>query len=265
MISPLAHIDPSAKIGKNVTIHPFAYIDKNVEIGDNCVIMPYVSIVGGTRMGKNNKVYQGAIIGADPQDFRWDGCETFCTIGDNNIIRELTIINRGIYPNSKGTVIGSDSFIFAESHIGHDTVISDKCVVGNGTKVAGDVIVSECVILSSLVVVNAESKIGRASMVKNGCRVSGNIPPYVIVAHNPITYFGVNAFTMRKLDYTEEEIDNVAKAYRHIYQCQTSLFNAIKRVEKDIEPTKEMTEIINFIRDVDYNIVASREHREYIL
>lgn len=35
MISPLAYVDPSAKIGKNVTIHPFAYIDKNVEIGDD--------------------------------------------------------------------------------------------------------------------------------------------------------------------------------------------------------------------------------------
>lgn len=28
MISPLAYVDPSAKLGKNVTVHPFAYIDK---------------------------------------------------------------------------------------------------------------------------------------------------------------------------------------------------------------------------------------------
>ena len=47
MISPLAYVDPSAKIGSNVTVHPFAYIDKNVEIGDNNVIMPYASIMSG--------------------------------------------------------------------------------------------------------------------------------------------------------------------------------------------------------------------------
>lgn len=47
MISPLAYVDPSAKIGKNVTIHPFAYIDKNVEIGDDNVIMPNASIMSG--------------------------------------------------------------------------------------------------------------------------------------------------------------------------------------------------------------------------
>ncbi|MDE6488951.1 MAG: acyl-ACP--UDP-N-acetylglucosamine O-acyltransferase, partial [Paramuribaculum sp.] len=73
MISPLAHVDPAAKIGNNVTIHPFAFIDADVVIGDDCEIFPYVSIVRGTRLGKNNKIYQGSIIGADPQDFRWKG------------------------------------------------------------------------------------------------------------------------------------------------------------------------------------------------
>ena len=77
MISKLAHVDPSAKIAEDVTIHAFAYIDKDVEIGPGCEIMPYASIVRGTRMGANNKVYQGAIVGADPQDFRWKGERTF--------------------------------------------------------------------------------------------------------------------------------------------------------------------------------------------
>ena len=48
MISPLAYVDASAKLGANVTVHPFAYIDKNVEIGDDCEIMPHVSIMSGT-------------------------------------------------------------------------------------------------------------------------------------------------------------------------------------------------------------------------
>ena len=126
MISKLAYIDPSAKIGEGVIIHPFAFIDANVEIGDGCEIMPYTSIIRGTRMGKNNKVYQNSIIGADPQDFRWHGEETFCYIGDNNVIREHVIINRGIRPEG-GTRVGSDSFIMAETHIGHDSNIKGKC------------------------------------------------------------------------------------------------------------------------------------------
>lgn len=89
--------------------------------------MPYASVLKGTRMGKHNKVYQGAIVGADPQDFRWKGEKTYCHVGDNNVIREYVIINRGIHPTG-GTFIGDDCFIAAETHIGHDSVIEGKAV-----------------------------------------------------------------------------------------------------------------------------------------
>ena len=91
MISPLSHVDPSAKIGQDVTIHPFAFVDADVEIGDGCEVMPYASVMRGTRMGKNNKVYQGAIVGADPQDFRWKGGESYCYIGDNEAYRPKAV------------------------------------------------------------------------------------------------------------------------------------------------------------------------------
>ena len=255
MISPLAHVDPSAKIGRDVTIHPFAFIDANVEIGDGCEIMSYTSVIRGTRMGKNNKVYQGSIIGADPQDFRWKGDESFCYIGDNNVIREHVIINRGI-TSEGGTRIGNDSFIMAETHIGHDTHIMGRCVIGNGVTIAGDAEVGECTILSSGVILHENSRVGSWVLVKGGCRISGNVPPYIIVAHNPVTYFGVNAVILRKHGFTEEQIDNVAKAYRHVYQTGTSVFNALKRIEADVEQGDVRNNIVSFIRDCNLKLVA---------
>lgn len=255
MISQLAYVDPSAKLGDNVTIHPFAYIDKNVEIGDGCEIMPYASVIAGTRLGKNNKVYQGAIIGADPQDFRWKGEKTFCQVGDNNTIREHVIINRSIR-EGKATVIGNDNFIMAESHIGHDSVITNKSVIGNGATIAGDCLLDECVILSSNSVVHENSRIGKWALIKGGCRIAGNVPPYVIIAHNPASYFGVNAYVMRKHGFTEEQVDDIAKAYRNIYQSGISVFNALKRINADLEPSEVRSEITDFINSCKLNIVA---------
>lgn len=255
MISNLAYIDPSAKIGEGVIIHPFAYIDANVEIGDGCEIMPYTSIIRGTRMGKNNKVYQNSIIGADPQDFRWHGEETFCYIGDNNVIREHVIINRGIRPEG-GTRVGSDSFIMAETHIGHDSHIKGKCVIGNGVTIAGDATVDECVILSSGVILHENSTIGKWTLIKGGCRISGNVPPFIIMAHNPASYFGVNAVVLRRHGFTEEQVDDIAKAYRHVYQSGTSVFNALKRIEADLDPSEVRTTITDFIRDHNLKLVA---------
>lgn len=255
MISPLAHIDPSAKIGKDVTIHPFAYIDANVEIGDNCEIMSYTSIIHGTRMGKNNKIYQGSIIGADPQDFRWKGEETFCLIGDNNVIREHVIINRSIR-EGQGTRIGNDSFIMAESHIGHDSWIQGKNVIGNGATIAGDTVVGKCSILSSNAMLHEGCKIGDWVLIKGGCRIGSNVPPYVIIAHNPAVYYGINAYIMRRHGFTEEQIDDVAKSYRHVYQCGTSVFNALRRIEADVQPSDVRDNITSFIRDNNMKIVA---------
>ncbi len=255
MISPLAHVDPSARIGENVTIHPFAYIDANVEIGDGCEIKPYASIISGTRMGKNNKVFQGAIIGADPQDFRWKGEETFCVIGDNNVIREQVIINRSIR-QGEATTIGNDCFIMAESHIGHDCLIKGKCVLGNGVKIAGDTEIGKCTILSSGAMMHENCKIGDWALIKGGCRIGSNVPPYVIIAHNPASYYGINAVVMRKHGFTEEQVDEIAKAYRHVYQSGTSVYNAVKRIEADVEDIPERATILDFIRANNFKIVA---------
>lgn len=256
MISPLAYIDPTAKIGRNVTIYPFAFIDKDVEIGDDCVIMPYASVMNGTRMGKNNKIYQGAVIGADPQDFRWDRkTQTYCHIGDDNTIREQVIINRGIHAHG-GTHIGDFAFIMAGSHIGHDCDIKGHCVIGNGVTMAGEVVVEEFAILSSNSVFHEKSHIGQWALIKGGCRINGNVPPYVIMAHNPVEYGGINAHVLRKRGFAENIIDDIAKAYRHIYQSGTSVFNALKRVEGDIEDSAERRRIIDFIRKANLSIVA---------
>lgn len=255
MISPNAHVDPAAKLGKNVTVYPFAFIDKDVEVGDNTVIYPYASLMPGARVGANCRIFQGAIISAEPQDFRFKGDESLCVIGDNVTIREHVIINRSIHAG-KATFIGPDSFIMANSHIGHDSQIKGKDIIGNGAVIAGDCIVEECVILSSNAVLHETSKVGQWALIKGGCRISGNVPPYIIAAHNPVAYFGVNAFVMRKHGFTDEQIDDIAKAYRNVYQSGISVFNALRRIEADIDPSPIRDNITNFIRDNNLRIVA---------
>lgn len=256
MISPLAHVDPSAKLGANVTVMPFAFIDADVEIGDNSVIYPYASIMTHTRLGNNVKVYQNAVVGADPQDFRWKGEVTYCTIGNNVVIREGVIINRSIY-EGKTTFVGDDTSIMAKTHLGHDAYIKGKCVLGNDVVIAGNTYVGECVIMSSGAMLHEGCKIGDWVLIKGGCRVGSNVPPFVIMAHNPISYHGINAVVMARHNrFTEEEIDDAAKAYRHIYQAGTSVFNALKRIEADLEPGRIRDSILSFIRDVNLKIVA---------
>ena len=55
MISPLAFVDPAAKLGKNVTVQPFAYIEGDVEIGDDCIHFILISslyLIFGRQVGR---------------------------------------------------------------------------------------------------------------------------------------------------------------------------------------------------------------------
>lgn len=256
MISPLAYVDSEAKIGNNVTIHPFAYIDKNVEIGDNCTVMPYASILDGTRMGTGNTIYQGAIVGATPQDFKFQGDETILEIGDNNTIREKVIINRATYKGGK-TVIGNGNFLLEGVHVAHDTKIGNNCVLGNGTKTAGNCLIDSYAILGSGVILKHGCHVGSWALIKDGCRANKDVPPYIVTAHNPITYYGVNAIILAKNGKLPEEvIDNIAKCYRQIYQCGTSLENALRRIKEIVPISPEINYLLDFIEHSEKGIIG---------
>ena len=257
-ISPLAFISSSAKIGNNVRIDAFAYIDEDVVINDGCHIRSNASVLRGVRMGIDNVVYEGAIVGAEPQDFRWKGQPSLLIIGDNNRIREQVIINRGARDGSS-TEIGNNTFIMAQTHIGHDSIIGNHCIIGNSCKIAGDCSISDFSTLSSSVIVHEKCKIGEYALIKGGCRVTGYVPPFAVMAYNPISYYGVNDVIMRYYNFTEEAIDNVAKCYRHIYQCNTSLLNAIRRIKEDVEETPEREAILSFAETHKNKLAAIRE------
>ena len=245
-ISNLAYVHPDAKIGSDVIIDAFAFIDKNVEIGDGCHIHPHVSILSGARIGENNEIFENAIISATPQDFRWKGKDSYVKLGDNNKIREQVIINRGMREESS-TTIGNNTFIFAQTHIGHDSEIGNNCVIGNAVKIAGYVKIGNHSILSSNALVHEKNHVGEWVLIKGGCRINGNVPPFAVMAHNPIVYFGVNSYVLKRAAKKDDVINDIAKCYHHIYLSGTSLFNALNRIKDDVEPSAERDSIINFI------------------
>lgn len=254
-ISPLAFVNPGAKLGDDVRIDAFAYVDDDTVLGDGCHIRPHASVLAGSRLGRNVTVYEGAIVSAEPQDFRWKGEKSMVSIGDNTVIREHVIINRSIHGGSS-TSIGSHCHIMAQTHVGHDSEIGDHCILGNAVKIAGDCKIGNFSILSSNALVHERCEVGEWSLIKGGCRVNSHVPPYTIMAHNPITYYGVNAVRLRYEKYSEELIDDIAKCYRHVYQCHTSPFNALKRIESDVRQSDERDAIVRFIRNHNCKIAA---------
>ena len=253
-ISPLAYIDPSAKIGENCEIGPFSFIDKNVEIGDNNVLMNNVTLLEGTRMGSGNTIFPGAVIGGIPQDLKFRGEETLAIIGDNNRIRENVTINRGTASKGK-TVVGSNNLIMENAHIAHDCQFGSGIIMGNSTKLAGEVIVDDFAIISAVVLVHQFCRIGGYTMVQGGSRTSKDIPPFIIGGKEPIAYAGLNIVGLRRRQFPRAVIENNTESYRMIHTSTLTINDTTDQIKFCIPMCKEVEYIIDFVSKSERGII----------
>lgn len=254
MISPLAYIHPEAKIGENVEIGPFVYIDKNVVIGDNNTIMSNANILYGARIGNNNRIFPGAVIGAIPQDLKFKGEETTAEIGDNNTIRENVTINRGTAAKGK-TVVGNNNLLMEGVHVAHDAIIGNGCIIGNSTKFAGETIIDDYSIISANVLMHQFCRVGGYGMLQGGSRFSKDIPPFIIAGREPIAYCGINIVGLRRRGFSNELIENIHNAYRIIYNSGKNTAEALEQVKQEVPMSPEIEYIISFIENSKRGII----------
>ena len=254
-ISPKADVSPKAKIGDGCKIFPFVYIEDDVVIGDNCIIFPFVSILNGTRMGKGNKIHQGSVLAALPQDFEFVGEKSELIMGDNNIIRENVVINRATHRGCK-TVLGSNNFLMEGAHISHDTIVGDGCVFGYGAKVAGDCKIGSGALISSNVVEKANTRVGEYAVVQSGTTFSKDVPPYAIAGGSPIGYNGINTTVGKRLGVDDKVLKHIANAYRLLFHGQTSVFDACIQIEQQVPDSPEIRSILEFLRGTEAGIIS---------
>ena len=254
MISPLAYVHPEAQIGEGCEIGPFCFIDKDVVIGEGNRLMNSVTLLPGTRMGRGNTLFPGAVIGAIPQDLKFQGEDTLAIIGDNTTLRECVTINRGTASKGK-TIVGNNCLIMAYSHVAHDCVLHDNIIIGNASQIAGEVEIDDFAIVSGGSLVHQFSRISKHVMIQGGSRIGKDIPPYTLIGRDPIVYCGINIVGLRRRGFTNQQVYLIQDIYRTLYTRGLNNSDALKAIETEYEPSEERDLILNFIKASKRGIV----------
>ena len=71
-----AIVSATARLGEGVSVGPYSIVGDDVEIGDGTEIAGHVVVNGPTTIGRDNRIYQFASIGDDPQDKKYAGERT---------------------------------------------------------------------------------------------------------------------------------------------------------------------------------------------
>ncbi len=254
LISPLASVHPNAKIGANVEIRPFALVEDNVEIGEGTVILSGAVICSGARIGKNCTIHTGAVIAGIPQDLKFVGEESLAIIGDGTQVRECVTVNRGT-ASKEVTIVGKNCLLMAYSHVAHDCILGNNVIIGNATQLAGEVEVEDYAIVSGGTLVHQFVRIGAHVMVQGGSRITKDVPPYILVGREPLSYCGINNVGLRRRGFDNDTLYKINDIYRIIYQRGLNNTKALRAVEEEIEDCKEREVVLNFIKDSQRGII----------
>ena len=254
MISKLANISEGAQIGDNVIIDSFSTIFENVIIGEGTRIHPNVTIYPNTRIGKNCEIFPGAVIGATPQDLKFDGEDTNVEIGDNTVIRECVTIHRGT-KDKWTTKIGSNCLLMTYVHVAHDCQIGNNVVLASYVGLSGHVTIDDFAILEGKVAAQQFVHIGAHTFVGGASLVRKDIPPYVKAAREPLTFAGVNSVGLRRRGYSDDDIRIIEDVYRALFVQNNNVSKGIIAIESTIEDSEIKTQIIDFIRGSEKGII----------
>lgn len=232
MIHPSAIVHPEASLAPDVSVGPFAIIGPQVEIGAGTRIDSNVLIEGRIRIGRNNRIFPFASIGAAPQDKKYAGEDTAVEIGDGNTIREYVTINRGTVQDAGVTKIGNDNWIMAYVHFAHDCQIGSHTIFANYCGLAGHVHVEDWAILGGMTLVHQFVRIGAHSFTSMGTYLSQDLPPYVTAAGNMAKPYGINSEGLRRRGFDAKTIATLKLAYRALFRSGLSLEDARRELEK---------------------------------
>lgn len=248
MIDPRAVIDPGACIGQGVSVGAYSVIGANVVIGDNTWIGPHAVIQGHAVIGKNNKIFQFASVGDEPQDLTYQGEPTRLEIGDNNIIREYCTISRGTVKGGGLTRIGDHNFFMAFSHVGHDSIVGHHTIMINYAALSGHVHVDDYAIIGAYAAVHQFCHVGAYAFITRATYVTQDVLPYLMIAGQDASTVGINTVGLKRRGFESKTIDQLRRAYKIIFRKGFTVAQALAELDimqQDCPEIGPMIDILN--------------------
>ena len=234
-----AIVDPGARIDPSVSIGPYCVIGPPVTIGAGPTVGPHTVIEGHTTIGRDNRIFQFASLGAVPQDKKYAGEPCELVIGDRNTIREFTTFNIGSPGGGGVTRVGNDNWLMAYVHLAHDCIVGNNTIFANNAQLAGHVEVGDWVILGGFTNVHQFVRIGAHGMTGLGSVLLAHQPPFVMSEGRPARARSMNFEGLRRRGFSPARISVVKAMHKALYREDLTLAQARDRIAQLTAATPE--------------------------
>jgi UDP-N-acetylglucosamine acyltransferase len=245
MIHRTAVVDSKAQLDSEVVIGPYVLIEGPVQVSSGTEIQGHAVITGSVRIGKNNRIGYGAVIGSFPQDLSFDpNANSGVEIGENNVVREYCTIHRGTKEGSD-TFIGSNNLLMVGAHLGHNTRLGNNVILANNVLLGGYVEIHDRVFVGGGCVVHQFTRMGAISLLQGLSGISKDIPPFSIgMGKNAVS--AMNVVGLRRAGFTPELRKQAKDAFGLFYRRGLNSTQALEEASK-CSWSKEVSLFWNFV------------------
>jgi UDP-N-acetylglucosamine acyltransferase len=260
-VHPTALVDPAAQLHESVEVGPYSVIGPGVRAGEGTTIAAHVVIEGDTEIGKGNRIFQFASIGAAPQDLKYRGQPTKLVLGDRNQIREFATLHRGTVEGGGVTRIGSGCLLMAYAHVAHDVQVGDGVILANSTMLAGHVIVEDHAIFGGMTGVHQFVRVGRHAFVSGGSAVGMDVAPYCVASGHRAQLGGLNLVGLQRHGWDETRIRRVKQAYRILFRAGLRLEEAVAKVREELGADPDVGHLLRFVESSERGLARAGTER----
>jgi UDP-N-acetylglucosamine acyltransferase len=247
-IHPTAIVHSGAELGKQVEVGAFSIVGPKVKLGDNVKVLSHAVVDGRTAIGEGTTIHPFATVGITPQDLKYKGEDTELEIGSRNTIREYVNISTGTIDGGGRTVIGSQNLFMVYTHIAHDCIIGDRCIVANSVSVAGHVEIHDGAVIGGLAGIHQFTKIGSMAMVAAGSMVAQDVMPFCMVHGDRAQMNGLNVVGLRRLGVKSEQLEQVKQMYKIVFNSSLTQDDALAKIKQEIPASEYQKRFIAFLQ-----------------
>lgn len=234
------------QLDDDVEIGPHCVLDGPVKIASGCRLIGHVYLQGPATIGPGNTFYPFCCIGFAPQDLKFDAKTPGAgvRIGRGNVFRESATVHRAT--GQKPTTIGDGNLLMANSHAGHDAVVGDSCVLGNGVLLAGHVQLADQVIIGGNAGLHQFCRCGRLVMIAGACGFTQDLPPFC-VAYVDRAIGSLNLVGLRRSGL-REHIAALKEAFNLLYRRGLTNSRAVEQIESQLGDDPLCGELAAFVK-----------------
>lgn len=152
---PEHNIDPTVKLGQNVTFKGNVTIHRGATIGNNVTFFPDVIV------GANTEIFDGAVIGRHP-------------VGTVTTTRPLESGNTSIAIGAD-CVIGANCVLYNNLHIGDNVLIGDLASIREGCRIDDQVVVGRGVMMMYDTIVQQRTRIIDGAVITGNMLIESDV------------------------------------------------------------------------------------------